>query len=126
MEVASWFFREGKGEIGWISGLGWWDDKMMLIWTILLLNSVQRNLNHNNPSETLKAKSSIDSWRQHIELEVARIHPWGEAFNDLQTYVRGEIRNLVSSNRIFLLRELVVVMRGLKQLVVVVRGEKGW
>ncbi|KAL2892176.1 Protein BPS1 chloroplastic [Bienertia sinuspersici] len=147
----------------------------------LLLHCVQRNLDQNNPIEIPKAKSSIDSWRQHIgaknprvenclpiidklmeslelpkvknsakgktlmramygvkvqtlfvctafisaftgsdkkivDLEVARTHLWAEAFNDLQTSVHGEIRNLVSSGRIVLLRELEEVATCVKDL----------
>ncbi|XP_021767128.1 protein BPS1, chloroplastic-like [Chenopodium quinoa] len=140
----------------------------------LLLHCLQRNLDHSSSSELSKAKSSIDSWRNHIgtknprlencfpiidklmeslelpkvknsakgkalmramygvkvhtlfvcgafisafsgsdkklvDLQVAGTHMWAEAYNDLQTFVYREIRNLVSSNRNVLLKELEAV-----------------
>ncbi|CAO2824776.1 unnamed protein product [Amaranthus hypochondriacus] len=148
----------------------------------LLLRCVLCNLDQTSSSETLKAKSSIDSWRQHIgarnpkiencfsiidklmeslelpkvknsakgktlmramygvrvqtlfvcsslmsaftasdkklvDLHVAGTYLWAAAFSDLQRFVFGEIRNLVSSDRKHcLVKELEAVATSVGEL----------
>lgn len=51
-----------------------------------------------------------------IDLQVAGTHLWADSFNNLQTFVNGEIRSLISSGRSVLLRELEEVDASVKEL----------
>lgn len=147
----------------------------------LLLHCLLHNLDQNNSTEFLKAKSSIESWKQHIgsknprlenclpiidklmeslelpkvknsakgkvlmramygvkvqtlftcrifisaftnsdknliDLQVTGTYLWAEAFNDLQTFLNKEVRNLVSRGRSILLKDLEAVDTDVKEL----------
>ncbi|XP_057533608.1 protein BPS1, chloroplastic-like [Amaranthus tricolor] len=51
-----------------------------------------------------------------IDLHVTGTHLWGEAFNDLQRCVFGEIRNLVLSDRNVLVKELEAVSTSVSEV----------
>lgn len=155
----------------------------------LLLHLVLRNLEGKNSDDLKKAKSSVDSWRQHIDNGNARIEKcmpiidqlteslelpkvknsakgkvlmramygvkmetlficsifvsaftgsdkklidlkvtgtplWAGAFNDLQTCVHTEVRNLVSCGRNVLLKELESVDDTVKELYPMIQDTK--
>lgn len=147
----------------------------------LFLQSVMHNLGSSNPQQFLRARSSLDGWRQHIasknprfdncfsamdslactldlpkiknsakgkvlmramygvklvtlyacsifasafsgsgkklvDFQVPQTCLWAEAFGDLQAFVNTEIRNIYSSGRITVVKELEAVDTGVKQL----------
>ncbi|KMT20421.1 hypothetical protein BVRB_1g004160 [Beta vulgaris subsp. vulgaris] len=57
-----------------------------------------------------------------VDLRVAGTHLWAEAFNHLQSFVNGEIRNLVSSGRNFLLKDLESVATSVCELYPMTQG----
>ncbi|PRQ43289.1 putative amino acid transporter, transmembrane domain-containing protein [Rosa chinensis] len=79
--------------------------EMLIVWGIILLGAAVLTVSVCS----VFAAAFSGSASKLLDLNVAETYMWAQAFNDLQSNVNGEIRNILSSGRVTVLKELEAV-----------------